>query len=126
MNTIDAMTVVGAGIWDAFSEGSEERDAWERLAEALLRKPAQHHVYDGGAYVPPEHDCRTACLPKIGSNEPIFILRAQDKIAPVAVRTWIDIARFAGVPVSKLMGAELIARGMEDWQEYHDGGKLPD
>ena len=86
MNKVDAMTVVSVGIRDAFPEGSEERDAWEQLARLFLEDRGKPQRYNGW-YVPPEHDCRTACLPKVPRSEPIFILRAQDKIAPTAVRS---------------------------------------
>lgn len=61
-------------------------------------------------------------LAKAGENEPIFALRAQDKLAPIAIRTWIGVARWFGVPQSKLDEAERCAVAMEEW----NGARIPD
>ena len=55
-------------------------------------------------------------------NEPVFVLRAQDRLAPAVVRTWIAIAQTHGVNVEKLMSARQIAWAMEKWPDR----KIPD
>lgn len=43
------------------------------------------------------------CLDKCGDDEPIFVLRAQDFTAPMAVRFWLDNAKEQGAePTRKL------------------------
>ena len=34
-------------------------------------------------------------------DEPLFLLRGQDALAPVAVSSWVNAARVAGVPKMK-------------------------
>lgn len=80
-----------------------------------------------------ELESTTGCLAKAADDEPIFILRAHDRFAPMAVREWIDMVsehyaynppRPAGLD-AKLSEAEDLARRMEWWQEAH-GCKVPD
>jgi hypothetical protein len=33
------------------------------------------------------------CLAKVGDDEPIFVLRAQDAFAPIVVRVWIALVK---------------------------------
>jgi hypothetical protein len=56
------------------------------------------------------------CLEKVHPNEPIFVLRAQDKLAPALVRAWADLARLHGCPPSKVSEAHKTADAMEVWQ----------
>jgi hypothetical protein len=37
-----------------------------------------------------ELESTTGCLAKAADDEPIFVLRAQDRLAPAAVYNWID------------------------------------
>ncbi len=62
----------------------------------------------------------------LGDNEPIFILRAQDMIAPAVVREWAYQARRYGVNEEKIDGARRIADKMEDWQWENDKRKVAD
>ncbi len=64
-------------------------------------------------------------LTKVGEDEPIFVLRAQDLLAPDAVEFWVSSAAMLGVSPEKLREAENLADAMRDWQEDHDC-KLPD
>lgn len=68
-------------------------------------------------YISSEH------FKKIGEREPVFVLRAQDVVAPDAIETWIALAQAAGAPQEKLDHARLHAQAMRDW-----GGrkKVPD
>lgn len=62
------------------------------------------------------------CLAKAHPNEPIFILRAQDKLAATLVRTWADLARKHGCPDEKVIEAYDIAFKMAHWPNR----KFPD
>ena len=55
------------------------------------------------------------CLAKAAPDEPIFVLRAQDALAPMVVRYWATLARERGVGTAKLDEAEALAQLMEQW-----------
>lgn len=59
------------------------------------------------------------------TDEPIFVLRAQDIVAPEIVREWAYRAAMAGTPREKVVAARKIADQMEDWQIAHRR-KVPD
>jgi hypothetical protein len=61
-------------------------------------------------------------LLKAQDDEPIFVLRAQDTLAPALVRRWADEAERAGCPAVKVLEARTIADTMERWPTR----KLPD
>jgi len=63
-----------------------------------------------------------SCLSKVGKNEPIFVLRAQDKLAPIVVEQWATLAFGTGVPLKKVLGARKLADEMRQWPNR----KLPD
>lgn len=67
--------------------------------------------------------CRT--LAKVGDDEPIFVLRAQDRLAPHMVLDWAERARGVGVPEEKCAEAERCAKAMWAWARVH-GAKFPD
>ncbi len=67
--------------------------------------------------------CKT--LERTGEDEPIFVLVARDKLAPMIVRGWVYRAREAGVPDGKIAEALELAHSMEAWQRDH-GSKVPD
>jgi hypothetical protein len=54
-------------------------------------------------------------------DEPVFLLRGQDALAPLAVREWIKAAKLNGA-VTAAMQAEQQAAAMEAWPRR----KLPD
>jgi hypothetical protein len=58
-------------------------------------------------------------------KQPVFVLRAQDMIAPEIVREWAYRARRAGVSKEKVEAARKIASEMEDWQ-IENMRKIPD
>lgn len=66
-----------------------------------------------------------ACLAKAKDDEPIFVLRAQDKLAPALVRMWANLAEVHGCGTMKLNEAELLADRMEAWAGTN-GSKWPD
>ncbi len=62
------------------------------------------------------------CLAKLHPDEPYFVLRGQDVLAPAIVRRWADRAREADVDPAKIAEADRIAYDMERWQAR----KVPD
>lgn len=56
-----------------------------------------------------------SCLNKAASNEPVFVLRAQDKCAPDVVRFWAQQASMSGAKNDKIESALDLAAAMESW-----------
>lgn len=65
------------------------------------------------------------CLGKSADDEPVFILRAQDKFAPVLVQMWAELAGAAGAPTEKIQEAARSYLRMREWQ-MKNGCKVPD
>jgi hypothetical protein len=55
------------------------------------------------------------CLQKAAEDEPIFVLRAQDMLAPAVVRQWANMAKDHGCSQEKVMEAYALADRMEAW-----------
>ena len=66
------------------------------------------------------------CLANVADDEPIFVLRAQDALAPGIVFTWATLAQFNGVPATKCAEARRVADQMVQWQVRNKSGKIPD
>lgn len=68
-------------------------------------------------------------LGKADDDEPLFILRAQDRFAPMIVDEWAERVSWAtphGQPTPpKVSEARLLAQKMRDWQTTHHS-KVPD
>jgi len=64
-------------------------------------------------------------LKKIPENEPVFLLRAQDVVAPEVVEYWVAKARAHGAGKNILNAAERQVGRMRKWQKGH-GMKVPD
>lgn len=62
------------------------------------------------------------CLQKVGPDEPIFVLRAQDSLAANIVRAWADRASANGCRAEKVEEALAIADAMDAWPVH----KMPD
>lgn len=62
------------------------------------------------------------CLAKVAPGEPIFVLRAQDMLAPQLVREWARVAQRYGCPAEKVQEAYECADAMEHWptRKYPD------
>ena len=60
--------------------------------------------------------CGRGCLDQSPVDEPIFILRAQDILAPRVVVRWAHLADQAGSPQAKVQAALELAKQMADWQ----------
>jgi hypothetical protein len=71
--------------------------------------------------------CERGCLGQATLDEPIFILRAQDILAPRVVVRWAHLADQAGSPRAKVHGALELAKQMADWQATNKHRvKVPD
>ena len=67
------------------------------------------------------------CLGRTALDEPVFILRAQDILAPRVVVRWAHLAEQAGSPQDKVRGALQLAKRMADWQvDNPQRVKVPD
>jgi hypothetical protein len=54
-------------------------------------------------------------LDRARDDEPIFVLRAQDRLAPDTVRHWAATAEKAGCGSAKVQEARDLADAMERW-----------
>jgi hypothetical protein len=61
----------------------------------------------------------------IPEDEPVFLIRGQDKAAPTVLRYWVQMARHLGAKDDILVLVEEQADAMEAWQKQW-GGKTPD
>lgn len=63
-----------------------------------------------------------SCLSRAEMDEPIFILRANDPIAPIVVRLWASISQsMEAHKKDKTTGAWLISHEMQAWYEKQYG-----
>ena len=62
------------------------------------------------------------CLKNLRPDEPYFVLRGQDLLAPGLVRRWATLAGEAGVNPAKVAEANRIADQMDQWRDR----KVPD
>ena len=69
-----------------------------------------------------ERDDLNSCFNKAADNEPLFILRAQDRLAPQAVRVWAALLASESGSSQKVAEASALAEAMEKWPTR----KLPD
>lgn len=56
------------------------------------------------------------CLGKAADDEPVFVLRAKDKFAPILVDLWAQLAESLGTPGPKTYEAYNLAVSMRNWQ----------
>lgn len=62
---------------------------------------------------------------KIATDEPVFLLRANDVLSSDAVRFYAAIAKDSGLEEIAKMSHEW-ANQMDEWRERNGKGKLPD
>lgn len=71
------------------------------------------------------------CFARAADDEPLFVLRAQDRFAPTIVRLWVEAVANASLEAdnekmeAKINEALRLAKDMERWQAKH-GSKVPD
>ena len=63
------------------------------------------------------------CLGKAADDEPVFVLRAKDRLAPMIVEIWAEMAALLDSP--KADDANRLAGMMRTWQ-VNNGSKTPD
>jgi hypothetical protein len=61
----------------------------------------------------------------MAEQEPVFVLRAQDQLAPVVIKIWALLAEGLGVSQEKVSEARFVAEDMEIWQ-LNNVRKIPD
>lgn len=66
-----------------------------------------------------------SCYDKAAPDEPLFVLRAHDRLAPQIVLEWARTAFDIGVSAQKVADALNCVNDMRDWQEKN-GMKVPD
>lgn len=64
-------------------------------------------------------------LGKIGKDEPVFMVRAQDKLAPSIMRHWAMLQRLIGGDPYMALKVEHHAINTEEWQRQN-GCKIAD
>jgi hypothetical protein len=65
---------------------------------------------------------RFDCLARLAPDEPYFVLRAQDRLAPEQVEAWAIEAQLNGCTPAKVAEARRIAGEMRRWPRR----KMPD
>lgn len=68
---------------------------------------------------------KTSCLNTAQMDEPLFVLKASDVLAPRIVDAWAQAARGVGVSEEKIQAALDTAEAMRTWHQTH-GHKIPD
>ena len=66
-----------------------------------------------------------SCFNKAANDEPLFVLRAHDMLAPDLVTEWAERADAEGTPATKVLEALDCAAAMRAWQNKN-GRKVPD
>jgi hypothetical protein len=60
-------------------------------------------------------------IPKIGADEPVFVLRAQDRLAAAAIKMYAALAASHGSAVAGSLEQEVLR-----FQQWNGNKKLPD
>ena len=61
----------------------------------------------------------------IGEDEPVFLLRAKDRLAPATLDAWANLLVASGGDIDTAAHVREWAIKMRDWQE-ENGDKIPD
>ena len=62
------------------------------------------------------YEAKFGTFARAADDEPLFILRAQDTMAPIIVELWAACAEALGVPAEKVIEARLCAETMRAWE----------
>ena len=54
-------------------------------------------------------------LASVEKSEPVFVLCGRDRLAPTAIKAWIEAARISNVPDHKLESAHELIEAIEAW-----------
>lgn len=85
---------------------SEHGDTVKKTCADLLRK---------AGYVTLADELAFGSLAGLAPTEPLFVLCGRDRLAPSAIKAWIDAARLSNVPDHKLESAHLAIEAIERW-----------
>lgn len=61
----------------------------------------------------------------IPDDEPVFLIRGQDAVAPAVIRMWAEFAKLAGAKANIVRAAYAQAERIEQWQQ-DVASKTPD
>ena len=65
-----------------------------------------------------------SCFNKAEDDEPIFVLRSKDKLAPLVIEFWMVLARYNNS--SKVDGVLTLVEDMKRYANKHfEGGQIP-
>lgn len=68
----------------------------------------------------------TSCLNKAGFDEPVFVLRAKDPLAPAVVEVWASMAEAAEMhEAEKISMARTEADEMREWRRRNYAAPMP-
>jgi hypothetical protein len=84
----------------------------EQIAD--VKRRCANQVREAG-FVTLAFELEHGSLASLGSTEPLFVLCGRDRLAPVAIKAWIDTARLSNVPDHKLESAHLAIEAIERW-----------
>ena len=65
------------------------------------------------------------CLGRCADDEPVFVIVGRDRLAPIVVNHWINLAEAVGSTKAKIGGARRDMAAIREWQDAH-GSKVPD
>lgn len=72
-----------------------------------------------------EINTSTSCLNKAADDEPLFVLRAKDLLAPIVVAYWAELASRSGLHEDeKTLEAIRLARDMKMWKRARTRGRV--
>ena len=60
-------------------------------------------------------------IPKVGDDEPVFVLRAQDKLAETAIEMYRTLAASHGLPL-----AGKVQKEIDSFRQWKGSRKMPD
>jgi hypothetical protein len=63
-------------------------------------------------------------LERAADDEPVFVLRGNDELAPGAIEDWVRRAHISGMHTEKLADAMATARAMRIWQSKNQGASV--
>jgi hypothetical protein len=88
----------------------QELEAWTRLEAARYRSAGELDIKAEG----PDG---VGCLANAELDEPLFILRAKDPLAPMMVRIWAQVSHNSALhEAEKIEEALELAKQMETWR----------
>ena len=66
-----------------------------------VRQRCAHMLREGG-YVTLAFELEHGSLASLGPTEPLFVLCGRDRLAPVAIKAWIDAARLSNLAIEAI------------------------